>query len=288
MVWMEEETEHMSRFDRGRILILGPQDQNLSSNLKVQTKKNVWRVRIVESSDPVSKVWVDEFLGLRPMAVSDKHFQNQDQTVGKGCQVVGSHVEEGSQKERVLSKLKEKNVFLANLLVESQKEASGKSSFLDKGKEGWLSKPKVNNRRNSNPNGCIRIGKVKESNQILSSREDSSSSESGLLEGAVMGPKLLTGECSKPKINNRGNHSKVDSMSKCRKIDKGIEICNDLKERKNQNLREEGQIKEEIQDRVNQKVHKKKVINKGRIANVKTHPMTTRKSKDVQRSNMGA
>ncbi|KAK3221350.1 hypothetical protein Dsin_008375 [Dipteronia sinensis] len=163
LVWLDEDTRSRGRLDKGRIIVLGAQNKNISSVIKVQAGKRQATVRMVESSDQVSNKWVDEHLGLKHGALSVENIQIQEQMKSSGCQV------------------------------------GGKSRMLDKGKGRWTQKLKYKNRKSSNYKGYIRIGEARVSNKRESSGEDYSSSETRPDYMDFFGPKFLRGECSKHK-----------------------------------------------------------------------------------------
>ncbi|KAK4855762.1 hypothetical protein QYF36_010589 [Acer negundo] len=265
LVWVDEDTEFRGRFDKGRILVLSSLDKNSLSVIKVMTGRSFSMVNLVENSELVSKSWVGEFLGLRPRMSSEEEIQIQEQIGSKGCQVDGCHFVGDSLKDRDLRssrfRTKEKKVSSASFPSLISKEVGGKRCFLDKGR--WKQKLKTKNRRISNVGGGIRIGKFTIGNQMDSSEEGSSSTECGLEERALLGSKILKGECSKPKCENYEEdlgiyHCDVDrnrNFMVKQKIEtmwrnegrnnKGIERCINLREQvvdsNNQNSGEEGQ-----------------------------------------------
>ncbi|KAK4849275.1 hypothetical protein QYF36_023078 [Acer negundo] len=159
LVWIEEDTEFRGRFDKGRILILGSQFSRIETVVNVRVRNTIFLVRLVESSDPVSKNWVDEILALRPGI-----FQNQKTEEGKGSQDVRSQFIGDSWLEKKPKSSKRKKDSRTCFPILNPREICEKSWFFGKGKSWWVQKLKVNHRRSGIGTGCNRIGKSQMSN----------------------------------------------------------------------------------------------------------------------------
>ncbi|KAK3190291.1 hypothetical protein Dsin_029852 [Dipteronia sinensis] len=183
LVWIDEETRNRGRFDKGRIMVLGAQNKNISSEVKVQVGKSNMTVRLVESSDLVSNRWVYELLGLKAGALSKEVTQIQEQKEIIGLREIGSPIIGKSPRNREsrhsLTREQEEKVPSISYSKANQKVVGGKSGWLDKGKG--------------------RIGEAQGVNGKESSGENHSSSDSGPEDRAFLGPKLVKGDYSKPR-----------------------------------------------------------------------------------------
>ncbi|TXG51119.1 hypothetical protein EZV62_023643 [Acer yangbiense] len=171
-------------------------DIRVETVVNVLVRNTISLVRLVESSDLVLKIWVDEFLGLRPV-----DFQNQKMVGGEGSQVdrsqfVGVSRMEGESRSTRF-KAKGKKDFAASFPILNPKETGGKSYFLDKGKCRCAHKSKFNHKKRADDIGCIQIGNVQLSNHLVSSEEESSSSDCEL---DFLGSNFLKGEGSKTNL----------------------------------------------------------------------------------------
>ncbi|KAK2664284.1 hypothetical protein Ddye_002858 [Dipteronia dyeriana] len=64
MVWINEATKHKQSFDKGRILVIVPLQNQVDNLVTVKVGNRSIQVRLKENSVPVSISWVNNFLGL--------------------------------------------------------------------------------------------------------------------------------------------------------------------------------------------------------------------------------
>ncbi|KAK2636977.1 hypothetical protein Ddye_031769 [Dipteronia dyeriana] len=220
MVWIDKDTEDRSRFDRGRILILGPHDKSVSSLINVKVGKITTTVRLVESSDTISKIWVDEFLGLKPGSKLGDDCQNQERGSGMGCQVGGSH-------------------FIGDNLMEKE-TSSFESGLMNRQSMGFKAhkwecfKTRQHGIKGVGPKDivqCKATGFDKESD-----KSNSSLGQYGLYE-VISGNEKEPGETLLKKID---------------RFDNGIEICVDLREKEEEQVSLENRdtIEDDFQEQI--------------------------------------
>ncbi|KAK1581158.1 hypothetical protein Q3G72_003675 [Acer saccharum] len=95
-MWIEEETVYKSRLDRGRILLLLALDKVVPPEILVKSGNRDFRVRLEESSIPVSSDWLSRRLGLKS-GLKNKPHQVDD---GGECSEASGEGEWGLVKRR--------------------------------------------------------------------------------------------------------------------------------------------------------------------------------------------
>ncbi|KAI9180312.1 hypothetical protein LWI28_003482 [Acer negundo] len=163
MSWIgsPEDNSWLSKSAVGQLMEFANVDQfsRIETVVNVRVRNTIFLVRLVESSDPVSKNWVDEILALRPGI-----FQNQKTEEGKGSQDVRSQFIGDSWLEKKPKSSKRKKDSRTCFPILNPREICEKSWFFGKGKSWWVQKLKVNHRRSGIGTGCNRIGKSQMSN----------------------------------------------------------------------------------------------------------------------------
>ncbi|KAK1583655.1 hypothetical protein Q3G72_025894 [Acer saccharum] len=204
-MWIDEETVHKSRLDRGRILLLLALDKVVPPEILVKSGNRDFRVRLEESLIPVSSDWLSRRLGLKSglkiklQQVDDGGECREASGVGewglvrrrqeKPDRVEGTS--SGPKKSSAQNDIREAQ---CQYTTQFEKEkvgrrlssdrspfpktvgqtGAGRVGALDKGKEGWVQNLKSNPARRPSHKGGIRIGVGRE--DILSQSSDDSSS----------------------------------------------------------------------------------------------------------------